>query len=189
MAVAYGAKLQKIDGKDCYQIKETNKTEKDEVAYLVDYDYGYVSKDTYYDIEDTEVLEDDTVSMYNIPASAVTMTMTITFPAKVVRTNGTIDPANPNKVSFSIPYNKKTEIFATTNPKNTISSIKAKIKASNTIKKPKIKKLKANKVAKKAKKATVSLKIGKVKGAKKKEYKILCTRFCNEEKLKRRICI
>lgn len=103
----------------------------------------------------------------------ITVIYSVEFDKDIVKTNGEVSKGNPKQVFYTLTgdqLNKKTVIFATTNTKDTEASIKATIKASNTIATSKVKKLKVNKSKKKAKKTSVTVKIKKVTGAKK--YKI-----------------
>lgn len=98
------------------------------------------------------------------PSTVMTYTMELTFSKPVVKTTGTIDAENPNKVTFNIAMDKPTTVFATTNPKVTKKATRKLVNASNSIKKPEIKSVKVSKV--KGKKATATLKLKKIKDAK-----------------------
>lgn len=171
-AIGMGAKKIKVDGKDVYQFTETKKYTKKELAYetLSDYKNGYVTNDTYYDIFDASVNKEtlEEYARFGVTSASLNglkITYSIVFPNKIVNTNGKIDSQNPNKVIFTIVMGKKNNtMFATTKQGQTIGTVKKFVKKARTIKEPKIKKLKANKV--KGKKATITVKIQKVKGAK-----------------------
>lgn len=181
-----GFKSVSIDGKQCYQLTEHKNIKKGQLSKeVMQGGQGYITTDTFYlKLNLSSMMEESLMSLLGEDMSrqefelmlktagidlnsAVTFKISVEFPKAIVSTNGTIDTANPNKVSFKGTAATNREIFATTNPKVTLDSARAKYKADNTIKQPKIKKLKANKVSKKAKKATVTLKISKVSGAKK----------------------
>lgn len=169
-AISVGAKKIEIDGKDAYQYTTTENYAKGENWYaLSDYDDGYITGDTYYDIQDMTIDPDDTemYKNYGVTDAAlknVKVTYSVVFANKIVNTNGKIDSQNPNKATFTLTIGKKNTVFATTKQGQTIAKVQKIIKAARTIKTPKIKKLKANKV--KGNKATVTVKINKVKGAK-----------------------
>ncbi|WP_302626452.1 hypothetical protein [uncultured Eubacterium sp.] len=173
-AIAMGAKKINVNGKEFYQLTDTEKYTKKELAYeaLSDYQNGYATNDTYYDILDTSVNKEmlEEYSQFGVTSASLNglkITYSIVFPNKIVNTNGKIDSQNPNKAVFTIVVGKKNNtIFATTKQGQTIGTVKKIVKKARTIKAPKIKKLKANKV--KGKKATITVKIQKVKGA--KEY-------------------
>ncbi len=111
-----------------------------------------------------------------IDYSKIKYNESITFTKNIVNTNGKIDKDNPKTVSYSFDGPKKDEfinVFATTNKNHTVTSVEKFLKNSRKIAKPKIKKIKANKVKKKAKKASITVSIKKVKGA--KEYWYECS--------------
>lgn len=182
-----GAKEVTINGKKCYQIEQTQSIKKGNLTKdIIGEDEGYVTTDTFYmkanigkmmaealgETGETGMSTSDITAMMQAADidmdSAIKITITVEFPKAVVSTtSGTIDASNKNKVIFNLKATDNKTLFATTNTKVTLASAKAKYKSDNTIKKPAIKKLKANKVSKKAKKATASLKFGKVSGAKK----------------------
>lgn len=186
-----GYKEVTVDGKKYYQKTVQSSSTKKKLSGDVVGNDGYVTTDTfYYELDLKEMLMNsmqeqaeqlakqqgmtDTPDAMTLLKQAgvdfdslMTVVMTVEFPKTVVATNGTVDSKNKNKVTFTMKASENKTLFATTNSKVTLASAKAKYKADNTIKKPKIKKLKANKVAKKAKKATITLKFNKVAGAKK----------------------
>lgn len=173
-----GYKLVTIEGKEYYQMIESQKIKKgDLVKEFIDIDSSaYATGDTVYfkmdPTKDTDVNEMKAsfeAMGYDNIEDAYKMTLILSFSKPVVKTTGTIDASNPNKVSFDIPLDKTTVVFATTKSGVTIDTTKAEVAKLNTVKAPKIKKLKANKVKKNAKKATATLKIRKVKDAKKYE--------------------
>lgn len=169
-AISMGAKKIQIDGKDAYQYSDTENYTKKESSYaLSDYSNGYITGDTYYDVQDMTIDPDD-IEIYkefgatDAALKNVKVTFSVVFANKIVNTNGKIDSQNPNKVTFTLAIGKKNTLFATTKQGQTIAKVQKIVKNARTIKAPKIKKLKANKV--KGKNATVTVKINKVKGAK-----------------------
>lgn len=172
-----GFKATTVDGRECYQqtIEQVVQKENIQKEFASDSVASYVTTDTFYvemSVEDLSGEEIDTLKetagMFGADIlNSVKVAMTIQFPNAIVSTNGTVDKENPNKVSFNIPIDKSSVLFATTKAGVTQSSVKAQIKKLNAVKAPKIKKLKANKLKKKAKKASVTLKFAKVNGAKK----------------------
>lgn len=172
-----GYKLVTIDGKEFYQMAEQEKIQKGKLQkYFANENPSYVTTDTVYlkfkasdNTEMNEMMKEAEEMGIDIPENAMIATMTVEMPKPVVKTNGTVDAENPNKVTFSLDFTKDTVIFVTTKSGVTINSVKATIKKLNTIKAPKITKLKADKVAANAKKATATLKFRKVKVAKKYE--------------------
>lgn len=186
-----GLKEVTVGGKKYYQQTVQNNSTKKNLSGDIVGNNGYVTTDTfYYQVNLQEIMQSSAQEQAekiakqrgeaDVPDvmvllkqagvdfdSLMTVEMTVEFPKKVVSTNGTINSTNKNKVSFTATASESKNFFATTNSKVTLASAQAKYKADNKIKKPKIKKLKANKVSKKAKKATVTLKFGKVSGAKK----------------------
>lgn len=185
-----GYKETTIDGKTYYQKTAQYSNDKKNLTRDITGNDGYVTTDTFYYIvnwKDSVVnsieSQAETIAKQNgvkeVPDAMQllkqagvdvdtldTCVSTVEFPKPVVSTNGTIDSKNKNKVTFTIKATENKTFFATTNSKVTFASAQAKYKADNTIKKPKIKSLKANKVAKKAKKSAITLKFGKVAGAK-----------------------
>lgn len=186
-----GYKEVTVDGKKYYQKTVQSSSTKKTLSRDVVGEVGYVTTDTfYYELDLKEMLMNsmqkqaeqmakqqgmtDTPDAMTLLKQAgvdfdslMTVVMTVEFPKPIVSSNGTVDSKNKNKVTFTMKASDNKTLFATTNSKVTLASAKAKYKADNTIKKPKIKKLQANKVAKKAKKATITLKFNKVAGAKK----------------------
>lgn len=176
--IAEGCKIVTIDGKEYYQTSEKQTIKRGELQETFGGDgVSYVTTDTVYIVMDMRMDEGSTtnefagaadygVSLDDIPADSVKVTATVQMPKAIVNTNGTIDKANSNKASFNLPLGKKTTVFATTKNGVTASTVKTTVKKLNTVNAPKIKKLKANKVKANAKKATITLKIKKVKAAK-----------------------
>lgn len=170
-----GYSLVTIDGKEYYQMTESDNIQKGGLQkYFGGDDASYVTTDTVYltmamgineDLK--EMQEQAKASGVELSSDSITFTMTVEMPNPIVTTNGTIDASNPNKASFNIPLDKNSTIFATTKKGVTVDSVKATIKKLNTVKATKITKLKANKVKSTDKKATVTLKFKKVKGIKK----------------------
>lgn len=156
------------DGKEYYEATENKTTDviglgevlKEAVSSDV-----YATMDTVY--SEVTLAQSETVSMYKtmgIDTSAVKLNLSIEFPAAVTATTGTIDSTNPNKVSYVIDLSTSSMIvFATTNPTVTQDSVKATVAELNKVHKVTVKKLKADKVT--GKKASVTLKIKKVKDA------------------------
>ena len=185
-----GYKETTIDGKTYYQKTAQYSNDKKNLTRDITGNDGYVTTDTFYYIvnwKDSVVnsieSQAETIAKQNgvkevpdamqllkqagVDLDALdTCVATVEFPKPVVSTNGTIDSKNKNKVTFTIKATENKTLFATTDSKVTFASAQAKYKADNTIKKPKIKQLKANKFKRKAKKATITLKFGKVAGAK-----------------------
>lgn len=174
--IQQGYKLVTIDGKEYYQMTEKQTIQKGDLqkSFGGEAD-SYVTTDTVYLVipaggDDVAQMQQE-ASAYGatITADSIKITATVQMPAAIVSTNGTIDSSNPNKASFNVPIDKDSVIFATTKSGVTTSSVKTTIDKLNAVNAPKIKKLKANKVKAKAKKASVTLKIKKVKGTKKYE--------------------
>lgn len=185
-----GYKETTIDGKTYYQKTAQYSNDKKNLTRDITGNDGYVTTDTFYYIvnwKDSVVnsieSQAETIAKQNgvkeVPDAMQllkqagvdldtldTCVATVEFPKPIVSTNGIIDSKNKNKVTFTIKATENKTLFATTDSKVTFASAQAKYKADNTIKKPKIKQLKANKVKRKAKKATITLKFGKVAGAK-----------------------
>lgn len=167
-----------VDGKQYYQSLEndTVKPEKLSEYFAGEGIDSYVTADTVYiHFKDVEAVGgEDMAEMQaymaemgeDISLQDMEYKMSFEFPSAIISTNGTIDAANPNKVTFSVSMVSSSTIFATTNSAVTEASVKAEIAKLNKINAPKIKKLKADKVKSTAKKATATLKIKKVKGAK-----------------------
>lgn len=184
------------DGVTYYRYKRTESNSfEDYMVDMNDNNTAYVSQDTYYLKTDVDAMGERILG-YNgtikkresaqasyggidIDYSKVKLNESITFTNNIVKTNGTIDKNNSKKVNFSFDgsKDKSAVIFATTNKKYTIASIEKTIALSNKIGKPKIKKIKANKVKKKSKKASITVKIKKVKGA--EEY---CYEYSRDKK-------
>lgn len=185
------AKNVTIDGEDYYEISEsTNMTYRD---FMKEYQVqgtsdAYVSEDTFYwkvngveTILKNEGLDMETIELisgYNEKEleklmQDIAIKFTVEFENEILNTNGAIDSEDSQKAVFDVAIDgnaKSYTMFATTNDKVTQDSIAKKIKEANTIKAPKIKKLKANKAKKNSKNATITVKFGKVSGAKK--YKV-----------------
>lgn len=162
-----------IDGKQYYEIRDIQAVKAKELANGVNNalyvsEKGlYVTKDTVYGKVDIvmETFEDDFDDMKEMGINTkgiVKVKLVFEFPDNIVASTGTVDSANPKKVTFDIDADKKPTIFATTNKANTYSSIKKKVDKQNTVKKPTIKSLKVTKI--KGKKGTVTLKLKKMKG-------------------------
>lgn len=176
-----GLKPVTVDGREYYQTTQKETIQKGglQKEFGDESFASYVTTDTFY--MEFAMSEMDEMNTFNETGAmfgkdsldAVKVTMTVQFPKAIVSTNGTVDKANPNKVSFNLPIDRKAVLFATTKAGVTQNSVKAEIKKLNAIKAPKIKKLKANAVKEKAKKASVTLKFGKVKTA--KNYQVQCS--------------
>ncbi|MCH5266535.1 MAG: hypothetical protein J1F02_11585 [Lachnospiraceae bacterium] len=169
-----GYKIVTIDGKEYYQMNQTENIKKGELQKTFGTEDGsYVTTDIVYLVLDLDIKKEmkemKELGLGDIPTDSVKYTVTVQLPNPIVRTNGTIDEANPNKASFTLPLDKKSTIFATTNDSVTVDSVKAMVKKLNTVKAPKITKLKPNRAKGRAKKATATLKFKKVKGAYKYE--------------------
>ncbi|MBE5957244.1 MAG: fibronectin type III domain-containing protein [Lachnospiraceae bacterium] len=107
----------------------------------------------------------------------------VEFKAPITNTNGKIDEANPNKVSFNLDYTSTNfELFATTESGTTINTVKNTVKKLNYVKPTKITKYKVAKTAKKAKKTSVKLTLKKVKGS--KQYDVQYSTKKNMKKAK-----
>ena len=185
-----GAEIVTIDGVEYYSITETQKLSNKELnesfARGDEKSLVWITGDTFYAELDTETQLSTSgstdslgvdLSEYEdlIKENAKNMKVTIApeFTAPIVSSNGKIDESNPNKVSFEYDYaytGKKMVMFATTNPKVTVKTVKASIKKANKVNTSKVKKLKAVKVKKKAK--TASLKYTLKKAKKVKNYEI-----------------
>ena len=175
-------KIVTIDDKEYYEILESGtSTAKELMSSMneegVDF---YITEDTFYAYEKTSSgigmnsSYSDTLAVYgikesDIDTSAIKSEWNVTFSENIVTTNGIVDSENPKKVTFAFSgadSAKSYTMFATTNEKVTLDSVKKLINDSNTIKKPTLKSVKANKVKKKKKNATVTVKFSKVTGAK-----------------------
>ena len=139
-------------------------------------DNSYITTDTYYTEIDTKDMMGDAGDMGDVSAvvnsvdmSKIAFEVSVTLPNNIVKTNGTISETDKKVVKFNVPLGKKSVLFATTKGNVTLGDVQKKVKAANTIAKPKLKKIKANKLKKKAKSASVTVKWNKVKGAKKYE--------------------
>ena len=166
----------KKDGKDYYRYQSTEKfsfkeymaegnTEEDgvnSIAYVTN-EVMYIKQSTKEMLSGAEPLWGD---MDKIDYSKVTFKITMTFEKDVVNTNGTINPNNKKQAIFNNdPKAVRVTLFASTNKNITQASVEQMIAKSRKMGKAKIKKIKANKVKKKAKKASVTIKLKKVKGA------------------------
>lgn len=156
------------DGKEYYEASETKTVAVSELGVTLKELFSsdtYATSDTVY--SEVSLAEDETVAMYkamNVDTSSIKLQVSIEFPAAVTATTGTIDPSNPNKVSYVIDLSTSNiVVFATTNPTVTQDSAKATVAKLNKVDKVKINKLNANKAT--GKKASVTLKIKKVKDA------------------------
>lgn len=169
-----------IEGKEYLQIQQIQKLRKGKLASdLGISDNSYVTTDTFYTEIDTKELMGDTGDLgemgamaSSIDMSKITFEVSVVMPNDIVKTNGTISEADKKTVKFNAPMGKKSVLFATTSGNVTLESIQKKVKASNTVAKPKLKKVKANKVKKNAKSASITVKWSKVKGAKRYEVNV-----------------
>lgn len=176
-SVAVDAVEETIDGQQYYVVKQTVKIKKGELAkhfaetFSNSYDVYmtnevvYWTMDPYFNDEDIASIQEAGNGYEQILCD---INIIFEFTKPVVKTNGTVDSENPNKVTFTIEYDKAEKFFATTNSSITQKQIKNKIKKLEYVKPTKIQKLKANKVT--GKKASITLKLKKVKGA--DEYEI-----------------
>lgn len=178
----FGAKEVKIttmDGKQYYTVTMFQNIKKDELSniFMVEDPNSYVTTDIVYatvdyssQLKNMEDFEEFSVGMallgLDMDLSKISVDMEIEMPANIVSTTGKIDSVNKKKASYSFTLDKKATIFVTTKKGMTLEKFKRDVKKSNKIGKTKIKKLKADKVKRNAKKATVSLKYNRVKGAK-----------------------
>ncbi len=163
-----------VDGKEYMQIQRLEKV--NTAAELNFSDNSYITTDTYYTEIDTKDMMGDAGDMGDVNAiansvdmSKITFEVSVTLPNNIVKTNGTISETDKKVVKFNVPLGKKSVLFATTKGNVALADVQKKVKAANTIAKPKLKKIKANKLKKKAKSASVTVKWNKVKGAKKYE--------------------
>lgn len=169
-----------VEGKEYLQIQQIQKLRKGKLASDLDIsDNSYVTTDTFYTEIDTKELMGDTGDLgemgamaSSIDMSKITFEVSVVMPNDIVKTNGTISEADKKTVKFNAPMGKKSVLFATTSGNVTLESIQKKVKASNTVAKPKLKKVKANKVKKNAKSASITVKWSKVKGAKRYEVNV-----------------
>lgn len=177
--VEQGYTIVTVDGKEYYQLVETQNVKAGELSSYFGGEgaEAYVTVDTVYLKYESADAASDSADMAEMQAYAEQMgaemsledieyNISFEFPSPIVSTNGTVDSANPNKVTFSISMVSSSTLFATTKSGVTEASVKAEIAKLNKINAPKIKKLKADKVKRTAKKATATLKIKRVKGAK-----------------------
>ncbi|MCI9618255.1 MAG: hypothetical protein HFG31_09760 [Eubacterium sp.] len=163
-----------VDGKEYMQIQRLEKV--NTAAELNFSDNSYITTDTYYTEIDTKDMMGDAGDMGDVNAiansvdmSKIAFEVSVTLPNNIVKTNGTISETDKKVVKFNVPLGKKSVLFATTKGNVALADVQKKVKAANTIAKPKLKKIKANKLKKKAKSASVTVKWNKVKGAKKYE--------------------
>lgn len=175
-----------IDGKQYYELKEAEGVQTKEImsAYEEIGQKCYITKNTFYlkaevpkngdslsgMISPGELNELTGGALSSINLSDMKETFTIEFPKKVVSTTGVIDAKNPQKVVFHVPNDPKVTsftMFATTDSKITIKSVQNLIKQSGKIKRPVIKSVKAGKVKKKSKYASATVKLKKIKDARK----------------------
>lgn len=169
-----------IDGKEYLQYTFSQNLRKGKLAEdLALSDNSYITADTFYSevdmseaMSDTSDLGEYAALAGSVDMSVIKIDIVVTMPTDIVSTNGVISTSDKKTVDFSVPINKKSVLFATTKSGVTQTGIQKKVKAANTIAKPKLKKVKANKVKKNAKKATITVKWGKVKTAKKYEVTI-----------------
>lgn len=163
-----------VDGKEYMQIQRLEKVNM--AAELNFSDNSYITTDTYYTEIDTKDMMGNAGDMGDVNAiansvdmSKIAFEVSVTLPNNIVKTNGTISETDKKVVKFNVPLGKKSVLFATTKGNVALADVQKKVKAANTIAKPKLKKIKANKLKKKAKSASVTVKWNKVKGAKKYE--------------------
>lgn len=163
-----------VDGKEYMQIQRLEKVNM--AAELNFSDNSYITTDTYYTEIDTKDMMGNAGDMGDVNAiansvdmSKIAFEVSVTLPNNIVKTNGTISETDKKVVKFNVPLGKKSVLFATTKGNVALADVQKKVKAANTIAKPKLKKIKANKLKKKAKSASVTVKGNKVKGAKKYE--------------------
>ncbi len=163
-----------VDGKEYMQIQRLEKV--NTAAELNFSDNSYITTDTYYTEIDTKDMMGNAGDMGDVNAiansvdmSKIAFEVSVTLPNNIVKTNGTISETDKKVVKFNVPLGKKSVLFATTKGNVALADVQKKVKAANTIAKPKLKKIKANKLKKKAKSASVTVKWNKVKGAKKYE--------------------
>ncbi len=162
-----------VDGKEYMQIQRLEKVNM--AAELNFSDNSYITTDTYYTEIDTKDMMGNAGDMGDVNAiansvdmSKIAFEVSVTLPNNIVKTNGTISETDKKVVKFNVPLGKKSVLFATKG-NVALADVQKKVKAANTIAKPKLKKIKANKLKKKAKSASVTVKWNKVKGAKKYE--------------------
>ncbi|MBR3646166.1 MAG: fibronectin type III domain-containing protein [Lachnospiraceae bacterium] len=168
------SKMEKVvkDGKIWYVIeeKQNNISNLEYNNMLCSDGEGYVTGDVLYMCIDPthkkfikEQMKDADLVVTDSDAKKIKETYTFEFEEPIVKTTGTIDPNNPNKVTFNVDKSKsKYVIFATTKNGVTVESVKATIKKFNNVNKSSIKNIKADKVKKKSKKASVTYKLKKV---------------------------
>lgn len=166
-------KVTKDDGKEYYIVSSSEKAGSKNLSKSLTNSLGlgevYATKDTVYavvSVDDT-MTNEEIAEIYGVSVDELksfSITYSFEFPAEVSSTTGKIDSANKKSVTFNLPLNKATTIFATTNKSNTLAKTKAKVKKLNTVKKTAIKSLKVKSVKKK--KGTVTLKLKKVPGVK-----------------------
>lgn len=181
--VEQGYTIETVDGKEYYKVSESQNFKAGEItaSLAADGTEACITADTVYIKYENGEAASGSEDMAEMQAYVEQMgaemsledieyNMSFEFANPIVSTNGTIDPENPNKVTFSISMVDSTSVFATTKSGVTESTVKSEIKKTSKIDAPKIKKLKADKVKKNAKKATATLTFKKVKGA--EEYQI-----------------
>ena len=160
-----------VDGKEYMNLQQSEKVQK--VSDFALSDNAYITTDTFYSEFDLSEEMNDLGDMGelgtiagSVDMSKISFEVSVTLPNNIVKTNGTISDTDKKTVKFNTPLGKKSVLFATTKNNITLESVQKKVKAANTIAKPKLKKIKANKVKKNAKSASITVKWGKVKGAK-----------------------
>lgn len=170
-----------VDGKEYMQIQRLEKVNK--AAELGFSDNSYITTDTYYTEVDTKDMMGDAGNMGEASAiagsadlSKITFEVSVVMPNDISKTNGTISETDKKAAKFNVPLGKKSVLFATTNSNVALESVQKKVKAANTIAKPKLKKVKANKVKKNAKSASITVKWSKVKGAKRYEVNVAASK-------------
>lgn len=175
-------------GKEYYQYKSTEKKTFDEFMdenNMNDDDLdavAYVTNEVLYVKQSATNMLSASAAIWGdaskIDFSKITLKQTITFEKDVVNTNGKINDENKKQAVFDLdPKATKATVFASTNKTITQASVEQMIAKSRQMGKAKIKKLIANKVKKKAKKASVTVKLKKVKGA--QRYTIM---YCKNKK-------
>lgn len=161
-----------IDGKS--YIKLQNKQTLRKGKLTVDYGAGpnsYLSTETVYQLIKPETV-DSAADLSAVNTDDIEMNITFTFPKEIVSTNGTLS-VDKKTVSYKVALDKTTELFATTNKNETMASVKAKIKKSNTIANTKITKTKVKKTSAKAKTTSATIKFKKVSDA--VSYEVQCS--------------
>ena len=166
-------KVTKDDGKEYYRLMSKDNLSSKNLSKSLTEALGmgdaYATKDTVYMVIKSEyvTMPDDAIADMGISkeaANSMSFTYSFEFSSDVVSTTGTVDKTNKKVVTFNVPLNKTTTIFATTNSANNLTKTKAVVKKLNSIKPTAVKSLKVKSVKKK--KGTVVLKLKKIKGVK-----------------------